>query len=243
MIVWRRRGGRGMRRQKQGRGLWRFLPLVAMGMTLTGCALLDLLPELPPATAPTGVTASVGQFADRVRVTWDAVERATTYRVFRAEASDGVYERVGEVASPSFDDVVGAENQGRWYWYKVEACNAAGCSARSAPAAGYAGYPPPPTRVQATDDLPTKITITWDPVPGATHYQVFRDRVRDGTYGVHVGTTSETRIDDERALPGLTYWYRVQVCNALGCSLTIASPADSGCRAPCPPGTSLDTEG
>lgn len=202
------------------------LALLTAGLVLGGCDLLtSTAPIQPPDEAPTGVTASTGQFEDRIRITWLPVERATSYRVFRANSRDGEYQLLGSESSLAYIDTVGTANQGRMYWYRIEACNAAGCSAKSAPAPGYAGYPPPPTNVQATDrTYPDKIVISWDPVPGATSYKVFRDRFPDGTFPTPVGEVETTSIEDTTAAVGLTYWYRVRACHETGCS-ALSQPA------------------
>jgi len=233
-----------MKKNTHVRNLWSLLALLFVGSALTGCALLDLLPTLPPDQAPTGVTASLGQFEDQVQVTWVAVDRATTYRVFRTDTEHGTYQLLGTSSSLVYADAAGTENQGRLYWYKVQACNMVGCGPESAAVVGYAGYPPAPTNVQASDGTyPNKIVITWNPVPGATHYQVFRDRNPDVGFPIVPGAdnVTTTPFDDTTATAGIRYWYRVKACNAQGCSLL--SEADSGCRGTCIPSGSVDTEG
>lgn len=216
-------------RGRQGKLVWsvgRVLALLAAGIVLAGCDLLNSIgPIQPPDEAPTGVTASTGQFEDRIRITWLPVERATSYRMFRANSRDGEYQLLGSESSLAYTDMVGTANQGRMYWYRIEACNAAGCSAKSAPAPGYAGYPPPPTNVRATDrTYPDKIVISWDPVPGATSYQVFRDRSPDGTFPTMVDQVEATSLEDTTATVGLTYWYRVRACHTTGCG-ALSQPA------------------
>ncbi|QAA75869.1 MAG: hypothetical protein BIP78_0101 [Candidatus Bipolaricaulis sibiricus] len=202
------------------------LTALAVGIVLAGCDLLNRInPTLPPDRAPTGVTASLGQFETQIRVTWLSVERATSYRVYRADSRDGDYQFLGSESSLVYTDTVGAANQGRMYWYKVEACNSVGCSPMSTAAAGYAGYPPAPANVRATDRAyPDKIVILWDPVPGAISYQVFRDRFPDGTFATPVGQVETTSIEDTTATVGLAYWYRVRACHATGCS-ALSDPA------------------
>ncbi|HAZ27217.1 TPA: hypothetical protein DCY67_01180, partial [Candidatus Acetothermia bacterium] len=141
-----------------------------------------------------------------------AVERATSYRVFRAESDGGQFREIGNPATTALDDR--RVEEGRLYWYKVRACNTAGCGPESTVVTGYAGRPPAgPTNVQASDETyADKIVITWYPVPGATHYQVFRDRARDGTFPTVVGIATQTEIDDAKALAGILYWYRVRAC-------------------------------
>ena len=131
---------------------------------------------------------------------------------------------------------------GTLYWYRVQACNDAGCSELSEPVAGYAGYPPAPTAVQASDGAsPDRIVINWDPVPGATGYQVFRDTAENGTYNTFVGETASASVEDTRVSAGIRYWYRVRACNGWGCS-PLSPARDSGCVAPCPVPGSCATE-
>jgi len=190
------------------------LLLIGSGLGIGGCGLFDFLPTLPPDRAPTGVKASLAEKEDRIEVNWHAVEGATSYRILRADSEDGPYGAIGNVQCPTltYTDIVGSEYQGRLYWYKVQACNDAGCGPPSSAAPGYAGHPPAPTDVKASTDDRDKIVITWNSVPGATRYQVFRDRHPDGDFPTLVGQPTTNQIEDTAARPGLTYWYRVRAC-------------------------------
>jgi len=216
------------------------LALVAVALlgALSGCALLDLIqptPTNPPAHLPTEVTATQGEYATAVRIQWKAVEGAEFYRVFRADSAEGPFEELGTTTNTYFYDQATeghAVEPGHLYWYRAQACNGAGCSGPSEAVSGYAGLPPAPTNVQASDGTYTeRIVVTWDPVPGATSYQVYRDRVQEGTYPYFVGETNEPSIEDHTALPGLQYWYRVRASNKWGVS-PLSEP-DSGCVEPC----------
>jgi len=151
-------------------------------------------------------------------------------------AEEGEYELIGSTDSTSFLDQASESRSlamGTLYWYRVRACNAAGCSEPSEPVSGYAGYPPAPTGVQASDGAyPDKIVVSWDPVPGVTGYQVYRDTAENGTYNTFVGETASASIEDTRVSAGIRYWYRVRACNGWGCSPL--SERDSGCIEPCP---------
>lgn len=200
-------------------------------LLLGGCQLIPEIPPIPPTEAP-ALQASVGSIRDGIRLTWSAVDRATSYRILRAEAPEAGYEVIGEEPGLSFTDQVGVENQGKWYWYQVQACNESGCGPKSAAVKGYAGRPPAPENLQATTD-PDKIVLTWDAVPGATSYQVFRDRQSGCSGRCFLAEATESKYEDTPADPGLRYQYSVRACNSFGCS------ADSGpvygCRGSCPP--------
>lgn len=100
--------------------------------------------------APTGVSASDGTFADRVRVTWAAVTGATSYRVYRNTTNSfGSATLLGTVTGTQNDDFSalgssagGGCNQGgsgpTTYFYWVTALTACGESAASTPDQGNA---------------------------------------------------------------------------------------------------------
>ncbi|MGB9757600.1 MAG: fibronectin type III domain-containing protein [Candidatus Bipolaricaulaceae bacterium] len=209
--------------------------LVGLGLLLAGCGLLPEQPPLPPDRAPAGLQASFGAAKNAINLSWSAVERAEFYKIFRAESADGDFLEVGQTGATSYGDQVSEE--GKWYWYKVRACNSAGCGPYSAAVRGYAGRPPKPEGLLASQGtFPDKIVISWAEIPGATHYQIFRDpSPQPGCLGLclladDVRTTS---FEDRTAHVGVRYRYAIRACNAYGCSAL--SDQAIGCLNPCPP--------
>ena len=189
--------------------------LLAAGMILGGCALLGLVAP----GVPTGVDASDGSSLDRIAIVWESVSGALRYEVWRAPSEDGSYEKIGETPGTTYSDDTVTPNT--TYWYRVKACNRSGCSDLSTADSGYAageGISQVPTGVSATDGTYTdRVRVTWNPSPGATSYEVWRDVARGGPYNLR-GTVSGTTYDDRDASPGVVYWYKVKACNASGCS-------------------------
>ena len=101
---------------------------------------LNVANALTPATpvAPT-VTASMGEYLDKVAVSWTEVAGATHYKLWRAlSETDAKSALTGWTTSVSFDDTTAAE--GTTYYYFVQAAtDASGANASdySVPAAGY----------------------------------------------------------------------------------------------------------
>lgn len=87
--------------------------------------------------APTGVTASDGAFADRVRVTWQASPTATSYSVWRHTSHQPMSGNVvaSGVEGTSWDDLSAPPGQAYYYW--VFATNEHGSSAFSSPDLGF----------------------------------------------------------------------------------------------------------
>ena len=220
---------------------WTWALFVIFCVVLVGCDLVEPVPPTPPTSAPT-VDASTGTHPTSIELSWNPVEGADNYRLFRAEDEAGTYTYLGETPYTSYYDDVGSANTGKWYWYRVRACNAAGCGPESAPVRGYAGKPPAPTDVRASDgEYRDFILITWEPVPGATGYVVYRDRARDGTYRTVVADRVKgPPVADEDVRFGAKYWYRVQARNRYG--FGPLSEPDSGCTPPCLPTSAGEEE-
>jgi len=119
------------------------LTLVVAALVLSGCGLLG--PAEPPA-APDGLKVSAGDYADRIRVSWESVDKAGDYELERALRPGGPFDPVGRTGSTHHDDP--DVKLGETYWYRVRACRRGACSPWTGPQPGYAsegsGQPPPP---------------------------------------------------------------------------------------------------
>ncbi len=83
-----------------------------------------------------------------MRISWQPVEGADSYQVYRAAAEDGEYQPIGSTGSTSFLDQASESHplaMGTVYWYRVRACNDWGCSplSQSRDSGCRAPCPPP----------------------------------------------------------------------------------------------------
>jgi len=80
-------------------------------------------------SVPTNVDASDGMYMDRVRISWESVERAAYYEVYRTDSDSppgsGALPLIDKTLTV-LDDFSAAPNTDYYYW--VRACNSAGCS-------------------------------------------------------------------------------------------------------------------
>ncbi len=86
---------------------------------------------------------------------------------------------------------------------------------------GVSSIPLAPTNVEASDDLPDRIRVTWDPVLNATSYWVYRKTVlwRPGPpSGLPIATTTEPSFDDLETEPCFSKVYYVKAVNTSGVS-------------------------
>ena len=187
-----------------------------------------------PPSIPTNVIATNGTYIDRVGITWNVVSGATYYEVYRASSSTGSKSKLASPTGTSHDDY--SATVGTTYYYWVKACNTYGCSDYSSYNTGYrAGSPPGiPTNVIATNGTYIdRVGITWNPVSGATYYEVYR---ADSANGVRtrLGNPSGTTFDDTTTIANAIYYYWVKACNNHGCS--DYSISDTGYRTGSSPG-------
>ncbi|MEE4376017.1 MAG: hypothetical protein V2J55_00695 [Candidatus Competibacteraceae bacterium] len=186
-------------------------------------------PETP--TAPTNVNASDGTFPDQINVTWSAVTNATSYEVYRSTSSSDNGSLRSTVNSTSFEDT--SVSPGITYWYRVKACNSAGCSEFSSANNGFVQLevtmPGIPTGVSASDGtFEDRVNISWNEVSEATFYEVARSDL-GATTGTIIGSSSTTSFNDTTVSPDSPHEYRVRACNDAGCSEF--SDPDQGFRA------------
>jgi fibronectin type 3 domain-containing protein len=177
-------------------------------------------------TPPVNVQAGDGTFTDKVRITWDAVAGATSYKVYRATSAGGARPQIGNPSVTQFTDTTAVT--GTIYYYWVRACLGANCTAAySAYDTGWRNYLPPANLAASDGAYLDKVQVTWDAAGGASYYEVYSATSLGGTKSL-LGSPSGTSFDDSAAMPGATYYYFVKACYSVGC--TNYSASDTGWR-------------
>ena len=181
-------------------------------------ALTVTTPAAAPAVpaAPTGVTAATTNGSKVVTLSWDAVEGADSFVIYRRAynnetASWGGWEQFTSSTNEFVDE--GAD-YGTIYKYRVKARNAVGLSKTFSEDA-TAKTPPATPTISDVKVETGKVTVSWGAVSGATRYQVFR-RVKEGNrWGAmtRLTTTTETSYVDATAEAGTVYQYLVKSYN------------------------------
>jgi uncharacterized repeat protein (TIGR03803 family) len=170
--------------------------------------------------APTGVTASQGTPPHHVALSWAAVAGATSYQVFRSidnNFSDAI-KIAGGITTDSYNDATTIP--GTLYYYWVCARNSQMIGPASTAASGYIPLAAP-TGVAATTNLAHHVAVTWNPVAGATTYQIFRSTTDDFSTAVRIATgLTATFFNDTTAVLGDTYFYWVRAKNGVSVGLT-----------------------
>ena len=179
-------------------------------------------------STPINFEATDGIFKDKIRLSWSAVDGATSYTIYKGVPL--VQYQTG-VVGVTFDDTVSLEF-GTVYTYGVKAVGDLGESG-TIQDTGFIGQDAPesaPTGLSASDGAFTdKITISWNPVStiqGVSGYKLFRNEefIND-----LIGTTFE----DTTIQPGITHEYKVKAYNLAGDGIT--SSGNTGWIALLPP--------
>ena len=173
----------------------------------TACNSMDGTPKTVRATiAKPVVTAKPDDATGKPVLSWEAVEGAATYKVYRASKKSGTYKAVATVTDPTYTDT--KATRGKTYYYKVKAygenCTGAYSSIDSCAARNLQ-----PTVTVAASESSGKPVISWNKVSGTKNYQIYRSTAPDGTF-TKLKTTTSRSFTDKTAAVGVTYYYKVR---------------------------------
>lgn len=109
----------------------------------------------------------------------------------------------------------------------------------AAPAAAEA-VPAAPAELELVAGSDLSITVEWDPVPGATSYNIYRGTTAGGEGATPIGSTTDNEYEDTGLSPTPVYFYQVTAVNSAGESPR--SPEDAS-KTPPPIGTGGNVPG
>ena len=175
-----------------------------------------------PLTQPFAPRSLIGTAGpNQMSLTWQPVEDAVTYNVYRSTASngEGAIPYRTDLTSTSFVDT-GLGNA-QTYFYKVTAVNSLGESARSNEIFGTTpSYPATPSNPVATGVQTTRLLLGWQlNSTNETGVRIIRKSGTGGTFdeiaSLPAGTTAYA---DSGLIPGTLYDYHIIAFNELGYS-------------------------
>ena len=158
--------------------------------------------EIPQLKCAKPVLKKVYNANSYVKVTWDVVEGADKYRVYR-KTGTGDYEYIGSTSNTYFNDK--EAGAGKTCRYRIKAKNEAGYSEYSESLA--LKHVDEPT-LKSIENSAYGVLIKWDKVTGAEKYSVYR-KVSGGEYK-YIGATSNTYYTDKTAKSGTKYYYAIR---------------------------------
>jgi fibronectin type 3 domain-containing protein len=158
-----------------------------------------------PSAIPENIQAEIIS-SDSVRITWNAVYGATSYRIYRATSSaSGIYNQVANTTAVSWTDT--GLTIGQIYYYKVSAIS--GVNMESAKSAEVFAVMPTGS-VWANTVSDNSISLAWIAVSGANGYNVYRSDSEDGTYTkINSNTITIAEFTDTGLEPLTEYYYKI----------------------------------
>ena len=137
-------------------------------------------------------------------ITWEAVEGAVSYRVYRSTSSTKSYALVATVEALSYvDESVAA---GKTYYYKLVAVGREGESAQT-PYLKLTGKCAVPELAVAAGTT-GKPVLSWNKITGAKKYEIWRSV--DGAAFKRLTTTTKTTYTDSKATSGKECTYKIR---------------------------------
>ena len=153
------------------------------------------------------VTVSNIASTGKIKLTWDKVDGAVKYEVWRATSKNGTYTKLITTTATSLTN--SKINAGETYYYKVKAIakSSAANSAYSEPVGRTCDLARPEVTVKLNSN--GKPVVSWKAVSGAAKYEVWRSTSKNGTY-TRITTTTKTSITNTKTESGVTYYYKVK---------------------------------
>jgi fibronectin type 3 domain-containing protein len=189
------------------------------------CGIAGTEPMTGTLQTPENVSATDGDFTDKIRITWDRSSGAASYDIYRAEDFSAPKTRLGSTTGTTFDDTTADCCIDYYYWVKAKKGGETSDFFYSD--IGYRDCPvSAPTNVNASDGAQEDaILVTWEASTGATSYDIYRATSPTGSKS-KIADTTETTYTDTRITCDDAYFYWVQALNL--CSNSEYSNSDSG---------------
>ena len=150
------------------------------------------------------VTFAVDDASGKPMLTWEEVEGAVEYQVYRSTKSTSSYKKVNTTTDLTYTDTSVGVAKG--YYYKVIAVGDNVKSAYSAYKKLTAKCAQPVVTLDVNDN--GQPVLKWEKIAGAKKYTIYR--TDETGEEVSLGTTTKLTYTDKKAAEGATYTYRVR---------------------------------
>lgn len=173
--------------------------------------------------APRSVAATDGTSAGNVKLTWTPGTSVVRYEVFRSE-SGGARQLLGSVQGNASDEFLDTTAEpGVQYSYQVEGVARDGSRVEGLNSdSGWRNIPAPAGLVASDGATVESVAVIWQPVAGATGYEVRRKLGSAASVLLATGLADALWIDST-AQPLKNYTYSVKALHPLGASATASN--------------------
>ncbi len=185
-----------------------------------------------PIPATPNITVSQTSY-NSLTISWNAIEGATGYKVYRSTSASGTYTALTPTTSTSLISTGLAT--GTTYYYKVLAYRTEGSVITNSAYSAVKSAKPIPTTPIATAVSAgyNSVKVFWNIVPGATGYTVYRSSSATEGFASIATVTSTTYTHASLAM-GTTYYYKVAAYRTVGTTKVYGLQSEATSAVPIP---------
>jgi fibronectin type 3 domain-containing protein len=184
-----------------------------------------------------GSVSAAALSSDSIRINWNSVTGATSYNVYRSSSASGSYALISTRTDTTYTDTVLTPLT--TYYYRVSAVTSRGEGEQSNQVSATTpaeGVIPAPGGLQASPQGSDSIRISWNAVPEATGYKIYRSSSASGSYTL-LNSSPGTSYTDTGLSPLTTYYYKISTVHSKGeseqsNSVSAATPAEPSIQPP-----------
>lgn len=166
----------------------------------------DLEYCIPKLQAPV-LTGIVQKGTNGAKISWEQVEQADAYEIYRSYSKDSGYVKIAKVEGPVDAYTNAGLAYGRAHYYKVKACFDAEPVADSSLSEPLAYYMKPVAPVVNGEAQKSQIRLSWARPTGGESFTIYRAN-DSGTF-VKLGTTTGLSYYDKNVKAGKEYRYKI----------------------------------
>ncbi len=167
------------------------------------------------------------------RFTWQPVDGAAKYEVYRANTKNGTYSLYFTTTGTSYTN--SSASAGYTYYYKVRAIGFDGKEGAFSTVKDRTCDCARPVITSGNNATTGKVTLKWSAVTGAKSYAIYRSTSIDGTYS-KMYTTTATSYTNTSSKGGVTYYYKVYALSSrtsyADSAATLVGPCVCKCAVP-----------
>ncbi|MGL5955946.1 MAG: hypothetical protein ACRC0X_04995 [Brevinema sp.] len=170
---------------------------------------------------PDNFVAAQGTDQRDIKLTWDQVSGADSYEIARAVSQTGPWTIIGTTTESFYNDK-DVPDLSYTYFYTVTGMNSI-LGVRSDIKEGWANKPP--VKINASDNLGTKVQLSWDRVPNVSSYIIKFATSESGPYQNASGSIKDgnrvifDHIYDIGSDQERSFYYTVEVVTPTGLSI------------------------
>ncbi|MDD3212619.1 MAG: fibronectin type III domain-containing protein, partial [Eubacteriales bacterium] len=155
-----------------------------------------------------------------ITVTWDSVEGADYYGIYRATSATGTYSYIGYTRNTTYTN--GGRTTGKTYYYKVRGYFYIGSTKYYGPLSDASEGATPtldsPSGLSAVATSASTVHLSWSRTSGASGYYLYRSATENGTYNKikYLGSSYYLSYNNTGRTADTTYYYKIRAFRYVG---------------------------